>query len=747
MPKMRYSVPALLALRLNEDVPCKWTSEATHCKSKPGLSENRPNRSNNDAANVLTKSSAKLKAKLRSRAAQGSKNKPSVLSNPSLTTTDTGFAQFLQKHSSPTHQRVTAGGKIVPMMPPTPRLEGGSPVLKVFMSEDPSVVGRVFLDDRLVADNSTDGPYESFPEFINIASFDEGEIRFHPVTPQSLEPMREVEPARRHPRFPIRVRRTHFTEDVPLRQAPDTPAFVPDPEQAPSVQIGYSGSSASQFEWYDEGRAERWFTWGYEIQKEEAAMQAAMIQIRHLDIWAGVDFYRRYVRCAWSCNIRYFQEAEVRLRHKLSLHEEWLADVNEAIALDPWSRPQGRSLYYRIYNTNERARMLTSLEELEGIQGTRGGLNEFGLTTYENIASTFGSYSAVQDDSNVTVGSREDALTTDGVNDVLVRSHARASGPVRIIDPHTGCPIDLIGLSQNPKNRAAKKNGQAHGVADKSIGVKAGPSIAAESEDTSLEIAQSPEHVVKELTDRVDDALLVEHDQLPSWIPQEMLDDLRSVRKKGFSKTVPRNFGRPRYGPGLQTITEVDSESFSHDDNEHAPGLLAGRTVSSPMIKSKREDHDVSVINEILSERNVESGRNKVKAGRENMDPETKQSDDDHSHIQDREIAGSSIEGSRPSQHLRTQSSSGPAVIHANTHNTDLQFDLEDLECSCTSEMPLLSNPSPSPTSRPRLPHQRSDPTVLSSLSTNLHAPHTTPAIVLTDMTNVYGSFAKRQGT
>ena len=30
-------------------------------------------------------------------------------------TQDKGFARFLEKHSSPTHQRVTAGGRIVPM--------------------------------------------------------------------------------------------------------------------------------------------------------------------------------------------------------------------------------------------------------------------------------------------------------------------------------------------------------------------------------------------------------------------------------------------------------------------------------------------------------------------------------------------------------------------------------------------------------------------------------------------------------
>ncbi|GAB1214542.1 hypothetical protein ATERTT37_003706 [Aspergillus terreus] len=37
-----------------------------------------------------------------------------------LAQTNSGFAQFLKEHTSPKHQRVTAGGRIVPMEPQTP---------------------------------------------------------------------------------------------------------------------------------------------------------------------------------------------------------------------------------------------------------------------------------------------------------------------------------------------------------------------------------------------------------------------------------------------------------------------------------------------------------------------------------------------------------------------------------------------------------------------------------------------------
>lgn len=47
-----------------------------------------------------------------------------------LAQTDSGFARFLKEHSSPKHQRVTAGGRIIPMDPSTPAPKMKLPVKK-----------------------------------------------------------------------------------------------------------------------------------------------------------------------------------------------------------------------------------------------------------------------------------------------------------------------------------------------------------------------------------------------------------------------------------------------------------------------------------------------------------------------------------------------------------------------------------------------------------------------------------------
>ncbi|CAI7580455.1 unnamed protein product [Penicillium pancosmium] len=50
-------------------------------------------------------------------------NKKKITPNP-LTTNDAGFARFLKEHSSPKHQRVTAGGRIVPMITGDDSIQG-----------------------------------------------------------------------------------------------------------------------------------------------------------------------------------------------------------------------------------------------------------------------------------------------------------------------------------------------------------------------------------------------------------------------------------------------------------------------------------------------------------------------------------------------------------------------------------------------------------------------------------------------
>lgn len=62
-------------------------------------------------------------------------NPQSITNNHNLAKQNEGFAKFLKRHSSPTHQRVTAGGRIVPMeATPPPQLK---PFTKYNGTEDP----------------------------------------------------------------------------------------------------------------------------------------------------------------------------------------------------------------------------------------------------------------------------------------------------------------------------------------------------------------------------------------------------------------------------------------------------------------------------------------------------------------------------------------------------------------------------------------------------------------------------------
>ncbi|KAJ6081178.1 hypothetical protein N7499_006052 [Penicillium canescens] len=793
---MKYSVPILLALRSQHtEVNCKWTSQAIHCRSKPlnrskkpVLSENPQNRSNKGPAKPRPGKKVISKAKSQSRAAQDIKT-----SGPTLSTTDTGFAQFLQKHTSPKHQRVTAGGKIVPMELPNPRLEGISPVLMVVMDDDPSVVGRIFLGDKAVAGRQADG---SGDDRRNSFSSDEDTLRIYGETSRSISRLYPADPLYLDLRVPPRRTHSPITDDVPLQQVPRTPLFVPDPNQPSFIQLGFSLGSRSRFEWYADDRAERWLSWAYEIQEEEFVMQAFVLRMRSLDNWPGVDFYRRYIRCAWICGPVDTEEAEVRLRHKLSVHEKWLADVNEAIALDPWSRPDGRSLHHRIYNTNERARILAALEELEGIRDIQADMNLGEHSISGTNTSTFRESTmepAVQDGSHAPADSPDDGVSNDGPNDISFVSHARVTGPVTIIDPHTCRPIDLQGLQQKAKKRDASGHGHANGggahlgqrkglaevnsemVSYDSIGETTGTPIPVGSMDRSLDIGQSSGQAVKELTESDNGTFLAENNQLTSWIPQEILTDSRPVRKRVSSKTVPRNFGRHRYGPGLQTITEIEQEFFSPDENEVVAVIVGSRTVSSPVMRrqtspakpwhlrdtnyesssGQKADPDTS---DIASQKGQEAEVKECieRIARGKVDGESKTTGDDNGGLQDDELVmGSSAEASvqKPSaqrQRNRSRSIGSQTIILTDTlsasslnENETLQFDLEDLsDSSCTSEIPLLSNPYPSPHIRARLTIKPSYPTVLSSLLIQLHAPHTAPAIVLTSKIEVYASFA-----
>ncbi|KAJ5587288.1 uncharacterized protein N7459_003053 [Penicillium hispanicum] len=119
---MKYNIPTLLALYQETDVICDWTKDAKACKllrprqhRKSILSQISAFKSCKQTVGLSTESRPTKtfvpKAKLHCRSRPAGK----ISSYPTFAVADDGFARFLREHSSPKNQRVTAGGRIVPM--------------------------------------------------------------------------------------------------------------------------------------------------------------------------------------------------------------------------------------------------------------------------------------------------------------------------------------------------------------------------------------------------------------------------------------------------------------------------------------------------------------------------------------------------------------------------------------------------------------------------------------------------------
>ncbi|KAF9886378.1 hypothetical protein FE257_011523 [Aspergillus nanangensis] len=119
----KYDLPTLLALSQNAHIDLdKFSNQAVdnhllrqHRLGTGILSERRAHRLRKASSfSHETENTSSLEPQLSYpyRSPQGS-------AHPTLTQTNSGFARFLKDHTSPKHQRVTAGGRIVPMEPQT----------------------------------------------------------------------------------------------------------------------------------------------------------------------------------------------------------------------------------------------------------------------------------------------------------------------------------------------------------------------------------------------------------------------------------------------------------------------------------------------------------------------------------------------------------------------------------------------------------------------------------------------------
>ncbi|GKZ18080.1 hypothetical protein AbraIFM66951_006536 [Aspergillus brasiliensis] len=151
---VKYDIPTLLALSHNGRIDfSKFSEQAVgnnvlrqRKTSTSVLSEQPVNRSRN-TSNLSRQSERTLS--IPEHSVFHPSRQPSDPPQSIRAHADAGFAQFLKEHTSPKHQRVTAGGRIVPMEPQSPTPKAKQPVRNISArADDPKLPKPSKRDDN-----------------------------------------------------------------------------------------------------------------------------------------------------------------------------------------------------------------------------------------------------------------------------------------------------------------------------------------------------------------------------------------------------------------------------------------------------------------------------------------------------------------------------------------------------------------------------------------------------------------------
>ncbi|KAJ5177950.1 uncharacterized protein N7500_000649 [Penicillium coprophilum] len=614
---MKYNLPTLLALCQDTGAHCKWTSQAKHCKivrpgrnKKPVLSENPRNRP--------TRESARSSRPNKNPASKPFKNRPNRASGkppePVFFTNDAGFAQFLKKHTSPKHQRVTAGGRIVPMEPSRPpHLDSPSNAPMDVTNDDESIVTHVFVDDQLVAGGHDMATQENLTI---IRSSTESDNALHGILPSPLltSTSQLAAPA--------------YSQDLTVSPAIGTSSHVewavqgvPDEDDLEFIrQTGWQERVA----WIESL-----------INIDDAAIAQMLAYTPSYDISHGCDYYIRYVRKAWMVGLETMAEAFARLNSKFRCHERYLQEVSEAIALDPQISPSDYRYNLRVFHTNERARVLRAIEEHDMLMAYGEAIDMDNTNEPRGAVVDPGHQNSteIQEQLETSIaGNSHVNLSTDGANEI---QHLNTNRGVDIIDPDTGHPIQfqrqsLTAANNSCSNETGCKKGnnpkfdhmQVDGssdllirdeengntsrrislfneiqvdrrsdlwVRDGSGDVPTGSNDPPFDADSRLGIRLSPEMDSEGETD-----------EIISAIPREAWTERRLTNGSRMSETVPRNFGRNNvfnYRPPLRSVTEVNHEehvtelaSTAANNGSPTPSLMFSPRSDADEVSHPTED-------------------------------------------------------------------------------------------------------------------------------------------------------------
>ena len=332
-------------------------------------------------------------------------------------------------------------------------------------------------------------------------------------------------------------------------------------------------------------RRERWFLIQAHINHDDAAIAQMMSFVGPVDVLPGCDFYVRYVRVAWTYGLGAMFEAWSRLTSKLQYHEMYLEEVNEFIALDPVIPVSDTCYRLRVYNTNERARLLNALDHYHM-------LAEASLTNNGNNSGGIAVEQTHQEQPGRTIhGGPYDNLSTDGTNEFL---HPKISRGVDIIDPNTGHPIQFQ-REQLTGHKNGDKSGidnmqldgspdlliRDHGSANRNrrrsnslfdqIPVDRRSDLFHDVSGGSGNMPAGSNDPLFDANDRLGTHIDTElgsetgNNEITPWIPQETWTERRLRNGSRMSNTLPRNFGRNinNMRSALQSITEIDHEEHA----------------------------------------------------------------------------------------------------------------------------------------------------------------------------------------
>ncbi|CAI7569221.1 unnamed protein product [Penicillium glandicola] len=475
-----------------------------------------------------------------------------------------------------------------------PHLDSSSPVPMAAMDDDKLIVTHVFVNDQRVTGGRNRAAQENLTIVRSSTESDnnlqgqlpspllESTSQFAaPVDSQDLPVPQTIE---------SNISQDEWIEQQPLNEV--DPDFI-NPN---TVQFREPTLLAEE-------RRTRWVLIQSLINYDDTAIARALTVMFPFDIFPGCDFYTRYVRGAWVYGPDAMIEAKSRLDSKLRNHERYLEEVNEVIALDPQISPGNACYNLRVYNINERARVLSALDEHHMLMGHAEPTGMNNANVPEGIAiSQNPTHSQMQPERRTDYDS-SDHLSGDGTNEV---ERTNINRRVDIIDPDTGHPIKFQKHSLTKTNkksngtiRADGKNSdfdnmQVDGSSDLMIRAHGDgnditdsrPSLSGEiqvdrrSELWIREMNEASGNVPVGSNDPLFDAISrsgnrfspelgseSEQNEITAWISQETWTERRPRNGRRISNTLPRNFGRNIYNfrSELHSITEIDHDEHAFE--------------------------------------------------------------------------------------------------------------------------------------------------------------------------------------